>query len=170
MTSMRQLLLLALAGTIALSGCQRPAEEAIFKLTGKIFVFNYRTATANYLVTFSKQSELRGIVAANARFENPAGGEMLSIHIPVHANQDRLVMESPALECVRKGRPYRVEVIFSDSTGKTVATSKTSVTSELDQSTLPLLPPITGPGYERNNEAYDAEGNLKMRSMDGCPT
>lgn len=169
MTKTRQLFFPVLAGAIALSGCQRPAEEAIFKLTGKIFVFNYRTATANYLVTFSRQSELRGIVAANARFENPAGGEKLSVSMPVHPDQDRLVIESPALECVRKERPYKVTIAFTDSSGKSVETVEALVTSQLDASTLPLLPPVTGPGYDRNHEAYDDNGNLKMRSLDGCP-
>ncbi len=159
----------ALAFALAVSACQRPSEETIFELSGRIFVFNYRTAEARYLLTFDKVAELQGVVAAKAEFENPQGGNPHRVSIPVLREQTRLVIDSPALECVRKERPYKVSVEFTDAGGKTLAKIETSVTSQLDHSTLPLVSPVIGSGYDRNEAAYDAQGNLKMRSMQGCP-
>lgn len=161
---------LCLAGSLpGLPACQRPAEQAGYKLTGKIFVFNYRIAQATYMLTLNRQKGMREGLHFTATFENPTGGLPYILQRPIFAAQDRLVIESPAIECVRKGRPYKVGVVIFDSAGIEVEKLETTVTSDLDQSVLPLKPLVIGPAYQRNPEAYDAEGNIVMRSIDTCP-
>lgn len=39
---------------LLLASCQRETEGKLVELSGRLFVFNYRVATANYLVTLKK--------------------------------------------------------------------------------------------------------------------
>lgn len=47
-------LLLAIAAMLSLSGCQRDEPREVAKLSGRMFVFNYRVAVATYLVTLQR--------------------------------------------------------------------------------------------------------------------
>lgn len=78
MTDNRQWLLraciVALAG-LALLGCRESGGEAeLFRLDGKLFVFNYRVATAAYLVNLVPVQPVDEGQSVVARFEDPAGG------------------------------------------------------------------------------------------------
>ncbi|EGL65029.1 hypothetical protein AGRO_2576, partial [Agrobacterium sp. ATCC 31749] len=46
--------LLAIAAMLSLSGCQRDEPREVAKLSGRMFVFNYRVAIATYLVTLQR--------------------------------------------------------------------------------------------------------------------
>ena len=56
--TMRRIILTAIgAGIVAgltLSGCQRKDDQGPTELTGRIFVFNYRVASATYMITLKK--------------------------------------------------------------------------------------------------------------------
>ncbi len=165
---MKKVVFALAAIVLLLSGCQRP-PEAFFSVNGRIFVFNYRLAYAHYLVTLQRARAVPEGMRFVARFENPAGGEALVAERKIFPAQDKLVIESPHVECVRKDRPYAVKIDIVDAAGKVVQTLETTVVSDLDQSILPREPLVTGPAYEPNAKARDAGGKIRMRDDGACP-
>lgn len=160
---------LALAAIVlAMTGCQRP-PEGFFSVNGRIFVFNYRLAYAHYLVTLNSTRAVPEGMRYVARFENPAGGETLVAERKIFPAQDKLVIESPHVECVKKDRPYAVKIEIFDAAEKVVQTLETAVVSDLDQSILPREPLVTGPAYQPNANARDADGKITMRDASACP-
>jgi hypothetical protein len=153
---------------LALAGCQRPASE-YFALNGRIFVFNYRLAYATYLITLQRMKPVEEGMRFVASFENPAGGENLVVERKIFPAQEKLSIESPQIECVRKDRPYAVKIEIFDAANKLVQTVETKVTSDLDESILPKAPLVSGPAYDRNSEATDASGKITMRDESACP-
>lgn len=158
----------ALGGLLLLAACQRP-PEAYYSLSGRIFVFNYRLAYAHYLVTLQRTGPVPEGLRFVARFENPAGGEALTAERKIFPAQDRLVIESPHVECVRKDRPYAVKIDIVDATNKVVQSVETTVVSNLDQSILPKEPLVSGPAYDVNAGARDSAGRIVMRDEAACP-
>jgi hypothetical protein len=158
----------ALAGLLLLAGCQRPPEE-FYTVSGRIFVFNYRLAYAHYLVTLQRIGPLPEGLRFVARFDNPAGGEALVAERTIFPAQDKLVVESPHVECVKKDRPYAVKIEILDGAGKVVQAIETTVISSLDQSVLPREPLVSGPAYDANAEARDSAGKIVMRDQSACP-
>ena len=62
----------------ALAGCRETGGEGRhFEVDGKLFVFNYRVATATYLVNLKPLRPVGQGETAVATFENPAGGEAM---------------------------------------------------------------------------------------------
>ncbi|HSO48668.1 MAG TPA: hypothetical protein VLQ68_12150 [Rhizobiaceae bacterium] len=153
---------------LTMTGCQRP-PEGFFSVSGRIFVFNYRLAYAHYLVTLQRTRAVPEGMRYVARFEDPAGGEPLAAERKIFPAQDKLVIESPHVECVKKDRPYAVKVDIVDTAGKVVQTLETTVVSDLDQSILPREPLVTGPAYQPNANARDAGGKITMRDDSACP-
>lgn len=154
---------------VLMTGCQRP-PESFFSVSGRIFVFNYRLAYAHYLVTLQSTRPVPEGMRYVARFENPAGGEALVAERSIFPAQEKLVIESPHVECVKKDRPYAVKVDIVDTAGKVVQTLETTVVSNLDQSILPREPLVTGPAYQPNANARDAGGKITMRDDSACPS
>lgn len=152
---------------LMLGGCREQAEP--FALEGRIFVFNYRLAYAHYLVTLRPLRPPETGMRYVASFENPAGGEPLVTAREIFPAQTKISIESPHVACVRKGRPYKVTVAITDKSGAIVQTVETAVTSDLDQSVLPARPLVEGPAYDRNADAYGADGAPVMTSLEGCP-
>lgn len=161
-------LIAGLGGLLMLAGCQRPAEE-FYSVTGRIFVFNYRLAYAHYLVTLQRTGAVPEGWRFLASFENPAGGEKLLEERKIFPAQNKLVIESPHVECVKKDRPYAVRIEIVDDTGRVVQSIETAVTSNLDQSILPREPLVSGPAYDANAEAHDSSGKIVMRDESACP-
>jgi hypothetical protein len=137
-----------------LPACQRETGDEPLQLTGKIFVFNYRLAYATYMVTLDKKEPVPEGSIVVASFENPAGGEPLTMERKVFAKQTKIVLESPDITCVRKERPYAVTVELKGPDGDLLQTVKTTVTSNLDQDVLPAKPLVIGPAYEKNPEVF----------------
>lgn len=147
------------AGTIALGllilpACQRETGNEPLQVTGKIFVFNYRLAYATYMVTLDKKEPVPEGSIVVASFENPAGGELLTMERKVFAKQRKIVLESPDVTCVRKEKPYAVTVELKGPDGDLLQTVRTTVTSTLDQDVLPAKPLVIGPAYEKNPEVF----------------
>ena len=66
---------LALLAVLGVSACRDSGGEGeYFALDGKLFVFNYRIATATYLVNLVPIKPVEEGQTAVASFENPAGG------------------------------------------------------------------------------------------------
>lgn len=145
------MLLLAVA---ALAGCQRETNSDILKLTGKMFVFNYRLAYATYMITLSKTEPVPEGSTVVATFENPAGGPPLTMERKLFAKLDKVVLESDDITCVRKEQPYAVTIKVKGPDGTILQTLETTVTSNLDQSILPAKALVIGPGYDKNPEVF----------------
>lgn len=160
---------LVLATGLALGGCQRQSENMV-ELTGRLFVFNYRIASATYLITLKKTAPIPDGATAVAEFENPMGGEPIVLQQKIYPLWDKITLQSPNLRCVRKDRPYAVSIRLVDSNNETLQTIKTEVTSSEDQSVMPTKPLVAGAGYMKNPEVYKADGTVDYGHDSACST
>ena len=149
---MRRFLPVLLA--ILLAACQREAGPEPLKLTGKLFVFNYRLAYATYLVTLEQTQPLPKGTVVKAEFENPAGGAPLTLERKIFPGLPRVVLESPDVTCVEKGRPYKVAISVIGPDGGRLQALETDVASSLDQSILPAKALVVGPAYDKNPDVF----------------
>lgn len=166
---MKRALLILLPLALLLAACQREAGPDPLKLTGKMFVFNYRLAYATYLVTLEQTEPLPGGSVVQAEFENPAGGAPLTLERRIFPNLPRVVLESPDITCVKKDRPYKVTVSVVGPDGERLQTLETQVTSNVDQSILPAKPLVVGPGYDKNPDVFKDGRTLEHFEMARCP-
>jgi hypothetical protein len=166
----RRLAALAVVGLLAVAGCRESGGEGeFFEVSGKLFIFNYRVATATYLVTLRPLAPMREGDVVVARFEDPAGGEPIVVSSRIWPKQEKVVLESPPLRCVRKGRPYRVAIRIEDAAGAVRQTIETTMTSTEDQEILPDRPLVVGPVYTPNPElAGHPDGKLD-EPKPACP-
>ncbi len=81
---------------------------------------------------------------AVAEFENPAGGDPIVINEKVFPAWDKITLQSPNVHCIRKDRPYSVQIRLVDAEGKTLQELKTQLVSDVDQSILPSKPLVVG--------------------------
>ena len=130
--------LLALAhrsGLLAVSACRESGGEGeYFAIGGKIFVFNYRVATATYLVNLVPLQPVEEGQTAVASFEDPAGGEPIVVRQKIWPNMAKTTIESPPLRCVVKDRPYEVSIAIEGPDGAVMQTIETTMASSEDQS------------------------------------
>lgn len=151
---------------LLLAACQRESADAPLALTAKRFVFNYRLAYATYLLTLEKVAAVPEGAYVQAQFENPAGGTPLVLERKLFSTQQRVVLESPDVTCVKKDTPYRVSVTLLAPGGETLQRLETTVTSSLDQSALPAKPLVVGPGYDPNPEVFkDGKAPARFEMM-----
>ncbi|MDL2404541.1 hypothetical protein PY650_02490 [Rhizobium calliandrae] len=161
-------LMAAIAG-LALAGCQRQADNGPTELSGRLFVFNYRVASASYMITLKKIAPIPEGTTAVAEFENPMGGDPLVVREKIYTFWDKITLESPDLRCVRKDRPYSVSIKLVDASDKTLQTIKTEVKSDLDQTVLPTRPLVVGPSYTKNPDVFKADGSVDYGHDEACP-
>ena len=162
--------LIILAG-LALSACRDSGGEGeYFRLDGKIFVFNYRVATATYLVNIVPLQSVREGDTAVVSFEDPAGGEPLVVRQKIWPKLVKTTIESPPLRCVVKDRPYTVTIRIEGADGGVRQTIETTMASSEDQTLLPDAPLVVGPLYTPNPDlAGRPDGKLPPGSMPPCP-
>lgn len=165
----RTILLTAAIAGLALAGCQRKDDEGPTQLSGRLFIFNYRVATASYMITLKKIAPIPEGTTAVAEFENPAGGDPLVIREKIYSFWDKITLESPDLRCVRKDRPYSVSIKLVDASDKTIQTIKTEVKSDLDQTVLPTKPLVVGPAYTANPDVFKGDGSADYGHDATCP-
>lgn len=158
----------AIAG-LALCGCQRQPDSGPTELSGRLFVFNYRVASATYMITLKKIAPIPEGTVAVAEFENPAGGDPLVVRQKIYSFWDKITLESPDLRCVRKDRPYSVSIKLVDAGDKTIQTIKTEVKSDLDQTVLPTKPLVVGPIYTQNPDVFKSDGSADYGRDTACP-
>jgi hypothetical protein len=145
---------LALLLLTSLAGCQRESGADPLKLTGKMFVFNYRLAYATYMITLDTIAPLPAGSVVKAEFENPAGGAPLTLERKLFANLKRVVLESPDVTCVKKAKPYSVTISVVGPDGGELQAIRTEVLSDLDQSALPAKALVVGPAYDKNPDVF----------------
>ncbi|TCL70251.1 hypothetical protein [Rhizobium sp. BK251] len=153
---------------VTLAGCQRQSDEKLVELAGRMFVFNYRVATANYMIVLKKVAPIPEGTFAVAEFQNPKGDDPLVLREKIYALSDRITLASPFVHCVRKDQPYAVSIRLVDSSDRTLQTIKTEVTSDVDQSVLPAKPLVLGPIYTKNPEVFRPDGTADF-SPEVCP-
>lgn len=158
----RRLAIALAAALLAVAGCRDTGGEGeFFEISGKLFVFNYRVATATYLVTLKPVRPVRDGDVAVATFEDPSGGEAIVVRQKIWPRLEKTTIESPPLRCVRKGRPYAVAIRIEDAAGGVRQTIETTMTSAEDQDILPDKPLVVGPVYTPNPElAGHPDGKL----------
>jgi hypothetical protein len=155
---------------LSASGCRESGTEDYLILTGKVFIFNYRIATATYVVTFSKAKPIPDGSTVLAVFENPAGGDDLRVEQKVWPKAEKVTLESPPLACVAKGKPYRISVSLIGPGKTLLQKSDSTLTSTLDQSVLPDRPLVLGPVYTPNPDlAGNPGGKLPEMEKIPCP-
>lgn len=171
--SARRLAALALIlGSAMLASCRDAGREGdYFEISGKLFSFNYRLATAVYVVTLRPLLPMQEGQVAVATFENPAGGDPIVVEQKVWTGLDKVTIESPPLECVVKDHPYAASIVIRGAGGEALQTIETKVTSDLDQSILPDRPLVIGPVYELNPDLKEhPDGRLPGGRGVVCPT
>ncbi len=161
--------LLAIVALLSLTGCQRDEPREVAKLSGRMFVFNYRVAVATYLVTLQRIAPIRDGSTVEAAFENPRGGPDLIINDKIFPTDDRITVQSPPVECVKQDRPYKVSIRIKAPEGDILQTIQTTIRSDTDQSALPAKPLVVGPLYTPNPEVFKPDGSTDMRPAEGCP-
>lgn len=167
---MRTSWLILLPLLLSLAACQRETGPDPLKLTGKMFVFNYRLAYATYMVTLDRTEPVPEGSVVRAEFENPAGGAPLTLERKLFANLTRVALESPDISCVKKGVPYKVAIRVVGPDGAVLQSLETQVTSNVDQSILPAKALVVGPGYDKNPEVFKDGKAPAHFEMATCPT
>ena len=135
---------------LSAAGCREAPRDAYVELTGKIFVFNYRVATATYVVTLGKLRPIPEGAVVETRFDDPRGGDPLILTEKIWPKLERIAIESPPVFCIVKGRPYGFSIVIKDAAGAELQKLSGAVTSSLDQSVLPDVPLVVGNAYEPN--------------------
>lgn len=158
-----------LAGLFLVSGCQREEEKGPFVLSGRIFVFNYRVARATYMITLARKEPLPGDGVIETSFENPAGGDPLVTRTTVSPATTKVVLESPAVHCIVKDRPYSVTILVFGADDTLIQQIDTTLTSSQDQTMLPAKPLVVGPFYNLNPEVFREGGTPDYSPDANCP-
>ena len=165
------LLALLLLGLSSISACRDTGREGeFFEIAGKLFVFNYRVATATYLVNLVPLQPVEEGQTAVATFEDPAGGSDIVVRQKIWPKLPKTVIESPPLRCVAKNRPYKVSIRVETADGTVRQTIDTTITSSEDQDLLPDRPLVVGPLYTANPDlAGHPDGKLPNSEYPPCP-
>lgn len=139
-----------LAGMAVLGACRDTSKQALFEISGRLVVFNYREATLTYVVTLNPLKPIEAGQIITTTMDNPAGGELLVFSQELFVGHAKVTIESPALECVVKDRPYKVAIVVRSRDGKVLQTIETTMVSAQNQDMLPDRPLVVGPGYDPN--------------------
>lgn len=137
---------LAVIAGLILCACSGEDGEYI-KVGGGGFVFNYRIAEATAGIVAEPTRELPGGATIEAAFENPLGGEAVTVTKAVTPGRKRYSFVTPPLFGITAGQDYGVSVRVVDDAGTVLQVIEESIRSELDQAVLPEAPLTMGPGY-----------------------
>ncbi|KRB25949.1 hypothetical protein ASE05_08260 [Mesorhizobium sp. Root172] len=159
-----------LIAAAALGGCRDTGGEGkLFEVSGKIFVFNYRLARATYVVTLRPLQPMGEGQVAVASFQNPAGGAPLVVEQKVWPKLDKVSLESPALACIVKNKPYAIAISIKGADGTVLQTIDTTLMSTEDQSILPDRPLVIDQLYTANPDlAGHPDGKLPGEPKPDC--
>jgi len=148
------------------AGCQREAEDYV-SVNGKVFIFNIRYARAFYMLTLNRLPATPDDAAVTAEFEDPAGGPPLVKQQKVFPKMTRIDLQSPDIDCVAVGKPYKIHIVLKNAEGRELQTIDTTLTSTLDSSMLPEKALIEGPVYTRTKDGFNPDGSIRFRKKCG---
>lgn len=162
----------ALIAAVALGACRdtgKDGEGRLFEISGKIFVFNYRLARATYVVTLRPLQPMGEGQVAVASFQDPAGGAPLVVEQKVWPKLDKVTLESPALTCVIKDKPYAIAISIKGPDGAVLQKIDTTLMSTEDQSVLPDRPLVIDQLYTANPDLVGhPDGKLPGEPKPDC--
>ena len=164
------MLIAAVFAAMILSACQREDVNEPLKLSGKVFIFNYRVAQATYVITLARNGPLPEESFAVTEFENPAGGAPIKTRTKIFPFWQKVALESPPVHCIVKGRPYAISIKVVDKNDTLLQTIDTTLTSTLDQTIMPSKPLVVGPIYTPNPEVFHADGTRDYAQGADCPS
>jgi hypothetical protein len=165
--------MLSLAAFVVLGllpACQREDVKEPLKVSGKVFIFNYRVAQATYVITLARNGPLPEESFAVTAFENPAGGAPIETRTKIFPFWEKVALESPPVHCIVKDKPYAVSIRVVDSKDQLIQTIETTLTSTLDQTIMPGKPLVVGPIYTPNPEVFKADGTRDYAQGSDCPS
>jgi hypothetical protein len=162
----RLVILPVLLAGLLLSACQREAEDYI-TIKGKVFIFNIRVARAFYMLTLNRLPATPDDAVVVAEFEDPAGGPPLVREQKVFPKMTRIDLQSPDVNCVVTGKPYKIKITLRNADGEALQTIDTTLNSTLDETMLPEKALVLGAKYDRNPEAFNPDGSIKFRKKCG---
>lgn len=160
------LIIPALLAALLLTACQREAPEYI-SINGKVFIFNVRLARAFYMLTLNRLEATPDDAVVIAEFEDPAGGPPLIKEQKVFPKMTRIDLQSPDVNCVVTGKPYKIKITLKSADGEALQTIDTTLNSTLDQTMLPEKSLVEGAAYDKNPDAYNPDGSIKFRKKCG---
>ncbi len=167
--SRRWLAAIAAFSLLGIASCRESAGPGeYFHIAGKLFVFNYRVATATYLVRLAPLAPVDDGQTAVANFEDPAGGDDIVVKQKIWPKSEKTTIESPPLRCVVKDKPYKVTIRIQAADGTVRQTIETTMTSSEDQSILPDKPLVVGPVYTPNPELAGSPSG-KLPNLEKAP-
>jgi hypothetical protein len=160
--------LVAFAALAILPACQREDVNEPLKLSGKVFIFNYRVAQATYVITLARNGPLPEESFAVTQFENPAGGAPIETRTKIFPFWQKVALESPPVHCIVKGKPYAIAIRVVDKDDNLLQAIDTTLTSTLDQTIMPGKPLVVGPIYTPNPEVFKADGTRDYAQGADC--
>ena len=107
-----------LTAGLALAACRDTGEGDHFALDGKLVVFNYRVATATFLVNLKPLRPVGNGEVAIALFDDPAGGAPIEVREKIWPNLSKITINTPPLRCIVKDKPYKVSIRIEDASGQ----------------------------------------------------
>ena len=148
-------LAVALVAALAVAGCKEQGGPYLATRGGG-FLFNYRIAeaSAGIVVGPAQGRTLPEGSTIEVTFENPAGGPPIVISKAVSTPpRDSYTFQTPALTGIRADRDYAVTVRLIGANGAEIEKIDKAFRSEIDQTVLPEVAPVIGPGYTANPAA-----------------
>ncbi|MCA1300207.1 hypothetical protein [Stappia indica] len=138
---------------LAVYNHQMQAEKTYMTITGGGFIYNYRHADIHYGITAAVQRPTPTGLRLIARFENPTGGQPITLQHAITARATRYSFETPPVQGVKEGHPYKVTLTLEENaSGKVIETHERHLVSDVDPGLVPDSPLTIGPGYHRNPE------------------
>jgi hypothetical protein len=154
----------------ALVGCKDEQRLGYLELTGRMFIFNPRVASATYVVTFNLLKDVPNDSRVLVTFENPAGGPALTKERRILPGEAKLGVESDNLQCIKKDRRYNFTAVLIDPSGKELQKIESSIKSTLDQSIMPEAPLSDGPTFIPNKDLKKGPDGKFIRTKPlNCP-
>lgn len=154
---------------LAAAGCREVPPDAYFELTGKLVVFNYRVATATYVITLGTLRPIPNDAVLETAFDDPRGGDPMVVTEKIWPMLNKISIESPPVFCIVKDRQYRFVIVIKDGSGNGLQKLEGTLTSSLDQTVLPDVPLVVGNAYEPNPDlAGRLDGKSPQRAAVKC--
>jgi hypothetical protein len=137
---------------LTLAGCD-DAGKPVASFAGGGFMFNYRVGEAFYGVVVKTEKDLPEQAIIEAEFQNPAGGNPITVNEKIRSGQRTYMLRTPPLKGIEKDVPYKVVVkILDEPGGEVVVRLERMFKSDIDQSIMPDGPLVIGPGFTPNPE------------------
>lgn len=153
----------------SIAACREEATDDYVALTGKVFIFNPRVASATYVVTLGKLKPIPENSRVVALFEDPAGGEKIRVEQKVWPKLAKIALETRSLTCIRKGKAYAFNISLIGPDDQELQTISSTLTSSLDQSVMPDRPLVVGPAYTPNPELKGDPAGKIAGEEHNCP-